>query len=83
MAELNGKNLGLAIGIIWGAVLLIATLISVPTGYAAAFLGAIGSIYPGYSITYLGAIIGLVYGFVDGFIGGFLVAWIYNKLENR
>ena len=83
MAELNAKNLGLTLGIIWGLALLIVTLISVPTGYGMAFLNIFDSIYPGYAITYVGAIIGLVYGFIDGFVGGFLIAWIYNKLENR
>ncbi|MBT4540009.1 bacteriophage holin [Candidatus Woesearchaeota archaeon] len=78
---LNAKSLGLAGGILWGVGLLILTLISVWTGYGAAFLNGVASIYPGYSIGYLGAVIGLVYGFVDAFIGLFVLAWLYNKLE--
>lgn len=83
MAELNAKNLGLTLGILWGLGLFLVTLISVFSGYGAAFLNVVASIYPGFKVTYLGAIIGLVYGFIDGFIGGWLIAWIYNKLENR
>jgi hypothetical protein len=78
---LNAKNLGLSGGILWGAVLFIITLISVPTGYASGFLSGIASIYPGYSITYLGSIVALIYGFIDGFIALFIIALIYNKLE--
>jgi hypothetical protein len=80
---LNAKNLGLAGGIVWGAVLFLVTIISVLTGYASGFLGIFTSLYPGYSITWLGSFIGLVYGFIDAFVGLWLFAWIYNKLESK
>jgi hypothetical protein len=79
--SLNPKAFGLTAGIIWGLVLLVITLISTNTGYAAMFLNTIGSIYPGYSITPLGSIIGLIYGFADACIGFYIFARIYNWLE--
>ena len=80
---LNAKNLGIAGGIVWGAAVLIVTLVSVGTGYGVAFLTLLASLYPGYSISVVGAVIGLIYGFIDAFIGLYIFAWIYNKLEAR
>jgi hypothetical protein len=80
---LNPKNLGLAGGILWGAVLFVTTLIAAGTGYAASFLDLIMSVYPGYAISLTGSFIGLAYGFLDGFIGLYIFAWLYNWLEKR
>ena len=81
--EVNAKNAGLAMGILWAVCLFVVTLISIWTGWAEGFLTLMGGVYPGYSIGYLGAVIGAVYGFVDGFVGMWLLAWLYNKLEAR
>jgi len=80
---LNAKNFALAGGILWGAAMLILTLISVATGYGDAFLTLIATVYPGYSISVVGSILGLVYGFIDAFIGLYIFAWLYNWLEKR
>ncbi len=73
---------GLAGGIVWGGAMFLATLISVfAGGYASDFLSMMASIYPGYSITVMGSLIGLVYGFIDLFIAFFLIAWLYNLFE--
>ena len=68
-------------GIIWGGTLFLTTLVSTQTGYASKFLLAIGSIYPGYSITILGSFIGLVYGFLDMYVGMYIIAWVYSKVK--
>jgi hypothetical protein len=47
------------------------------------FANMMAGIYPGYSISYAGSVIGLVYGFVDGFIALYVLAWLYNKFENK
>lgn len=78
---LNPKKLGIAGGILWSICLFICTILAMYTGYAKEFLNIMISIYPGYSISWFGSIIGLVYGFFDAFIGLFLLAWIYNKLN--
>ena len=80
---LNAKSFGLAGGILWGALILIITLIATNTNYGAEFLNLLASIYPGYKITYLGSIIGLIYGFIDGFVGCYIFAWLYNKFEKK
>ncbi len=80
---LNAKNFGLAGGILWGAVMLVFTLISLWTGYSAGFMSLWTSLYPGYSISLVGALVGLVYGFIDAFVGLYLFALLYNWLEKR
>ena len=80
---LNAKNFGLAGGIIWGAGMLITTLISQATGWAAGFLNIMATVYPGYTISGVGSIVGFVYGFIDAFIGLYIFAWLYNWLGRR
>ncbi|VVB87824.1 Uncharacterised protein [uncultured archaeon] len=80
---LNPKAFGLTAGIIWGLVILVFTPVSMSTGYATTFLNIIVSIYPGYSISPLGSIIGLIYGFADASIGFYIFARIYNWLETK
>ena len=78
---LNAKNLGIAGGVLWGVMIFLMTLASVQWGYGTAFLDVWVSVYPGYTITWVGSIIGLVYGFIDGFIALFVVGYVYNWLE--
>jgi hypothetical protein len=78
--KLNIKAFGLTCGILWGLAVLLSTywiIISCSPGNTLALLN---KFYFGYSVSWLGGIIGLIWGFVDGFIGGALFAWLYNKL---
>jgi hypothetical protein len=73
--------LGIAIGFVWGGALFITTWLSYLTGYGKFFLIAIPqSLYPGYTISPSGSLLGLIYAFIDGFISGALIGWIYNKV---
>ncbi len=78
--KLNAVSLGVAGGILWGAMMLILTWICMANGYASMWLEVMSSVYPGYSISFAGSIIGLLYGFADGFIGLFILGWLYNQL---
>lgn len=79
--KLKPVALGIALGIVWGGSLFITTWISYYTGYGRLFLEVLAqSIYPGYTITPLGSLLGLIYGFLDGFISGAIIGWIYNKI---
>jgi hypothetical protein len=80
---LNAKNFGLAGGILWGLSLFLMTLLAHLTGYGTPFLRLLESVYPGYSLSLGGALLGLIYGFIDGFVGLFLLAWLYNWLNRR
>ena len=82
--KLNPAALGLSLGILWGVILFLTTWLSYFTGYGSLFLRTLaGSIYPGYSISPAGSILGLLYGFADLFITGALAGWLYNRISAR
>ena len=76
--ELSPYGLGLSLSIIWGLCVFLSTLVSY-FFLNGRFGWILASIYPGYTVTPLGAVGGLLYGLIDGFILGALVAWLYNK----
>jgi len=73
-------RLGLAGGLIWGITVFVVTLISLANGYAVDFLMILASVYPGYSISVNGSLLGFLYGFADAFVGLFILGWVYNLL---
>lgn len=79
--KLRPVALGVALGSVWGISLFVTTWISYYTGYGRLFLEVLAqSIYPGYSITPFGSLLGLLYGFADGFVSAALIGYIYNKV---
>ena len=78
--KLNVKALGLSIGIVWAAAILLATLWIIVIGGEGKTLMKLSNFYFGYSVSIIGAIVGMVWGFIDGFIAGVLIAWLYNKV---
>lgn len=80
-AKIHAIKLGLAAGIIWGVSLFALTIICIHTGYAEGLLNALADLYPGYSITYVGALVGGLIGFADAGICFFLLAWLYNQFN--
>jgi hypothetical protein len=79
--KLKPFALGLSLGLVWGGVLFVTTWLSFFSGYGKLFLDTLAvSIYPGYSISPWGSVLGLFYGFADLLIMGTLVGWIYNKI---
>lgn len=81
--KLNTKAFGLSIGIVWGISVFLLTIWSLVMGYEGKTLEKLSKVYLGFSVSYLGAVIGLIWGFIDGFIGGAVVAWLYNKFSKE
>jgi hypothetical protein len=79
---LSAKRLGIAGGILWGVMMFVMTLANIWFGYGTMWLALMADIYPGYEVTYIGSIVGLVYGFLDGFVGLFIIGWLYNKISD-
>jgi len=75
--KLRVRAFGLAVGIVGGFGIFVATLWAAARGTGKT-LEMLIPVFYGYSISFSGAIMGLIWGFVDGFICGALVAWIYN-----
>ena len=73
---------GIAIGLLAGLGLMIATLWLVVLGgpNPGPHLSLLSIYLPGYKVTWLGGIIGFVYAFAGGYVFGRAVASIYNRL---
>lgn len=74
-ATAGGKVTGLMV-----ALSTIAGIYGIMGGFPI-FNALIADIYRtlGYSVSWLGALLGLIYGFIDGFVFFGLMAWFYNK----
>lgn len=77
----NVRQVALAGGILWGGTVFLLTLANVIWGYGTAFLKVWMSIYPGFTLTLGGSIIGLIYGFFDMYIGIYIINWVYNAVK--
>jgi len=77
--KINTKALAISAGITWGLAIFLLTVWFLVMGYNGNLLAKLGSIYLGYSVSWVGTIIGFVYGFADGLIGGALLGYLYNK----
>lgn len=74
---LRKRALGLSLGVVWGLTVFAATIWANIRG-GGATLRVLDAFYLGFSISYPGAVIGLVWGFVNGFVWGVLIASFYN-----
>jgi len=89
---LNSKVLGLVLGFLLGLIIFVATnwlLIKGPeTGpdgvsVIGPNLELLGQFFIGYTVSFIGSIVGFLYGFGLGTIAGAGVGIIYNALVNR
>jgi hypothetical protein len=82
LLKLNARAWGIAVGMLFGTGLFIATVFLVVKGgqTVGAHLSLIGEYLPGYSVTWGGAFIGFVYLFVIGYAVGRLIGGVYNAL---
>jgi len=80
--RLNAKVLGLALGLLFGLGIFIATnwLILKGGEPVGPHLQLISQYFLGYRVSFLGSFIGFAYGFAVGTLSGALIGWIYNKI---
>jgi hypothetical protein len=80
--RLNARAWGIAVGLLCGLGLFLATIVLVIKGgpNVGAHLNLLGQYFPGYRVTLVGSFIGFVYMFVLGYILGRLIGTVYNKL---
>jgi len=78
--RLNARAWGWAFGLLAGGGLLLATVILLIKGGPdpGAHLELLSVFLPGYSVSWLGALIGFVYLFVIGYGLGRLIGKVYN-----
>ncbi len=82
--RLNGNVLGIVLGLVAGLVIFAATNFLVIKGgeNVGQHLGLLGNFFYGYSVTFVGSLVGFFYGLLTGYIVGFLIGWIYNSIVN-
>lgn len=82
VVRLNGHVLGFVLGTIAALIIFVATnwLVLKGGGVVGPHLGLLDNFFIGYSVTFVGSIVGAVYGLVIGYIGGLLIGWIYNAI---
>jgi hypothetical protein len=81
-APMHRLGMGVAGGVVSGAMLFVMTMILVlKGGYPIGpTLGLLGHFFFGYSVTFGGAFIGFGWGFVSGFLLGWTFAVLHNVL---
>ncbi len=81
MLKLNAKALGLSLGIVWGAAMLILGLVNMHSMFGSGIMHGMSTLYIGYKPTIPGSIIGGIWGLFDAGIGGVIIAWLYNMFS--
>ncbi len=81
-AKLDKTALGIAVGVVFGLAVFIATisLVIKGGGLVGPNLKLLGQYFIGYTVTVKGSFVGLVYGFVFGFLLGWFTALLRNLL---
>ncbi len=77
-ARFDTVALGVGCGAALGLFLFLITARVVLSGAVIVNLGLLANYFPGYEISWLGSLEGLLYGFGVGFVGGWLFAFLHN-----
>lgn len=82
VARLRAGIMALVFGFCGGLGLFLATVWLVVQGgpNVGRHLGLLSNYFPGYSVSWTGALLGLIYGALLGGVIGYSLAWIYNRL---
>jgi hypothetical protein len=80
--KLRSGIMAVVFGMTSGMGLFLATIWLVIRGgpVVGPHLGLLGNYFPGYTVTWSGAVIGFFYAAAVGALIGWLVAWIYNLM---
>lgn len=77
--KLDAKAFAIASGVVWGIVVFLVTIVSL-LRHGGETLSKLEQVYPYYTVSFFGSIIGLVWGFVSMFVLGWVFISLYNKL---
>jgi len=81
--KLDIKAVALTGGLMGGGLILTTTWWLMLRGLHMGQPWLIGDIYPFYTVSLGGSVIGAIYGLVDGLILGAAGAWLYNTLVSK
>lgn len=74
---------GLSLGIFGGLLIAFYTILCAYTGYGIEVEMTFEALFPGYTLTLGGGIVGVVWMFSIGYLAGSTLAWMYNKLAKN
>ena len=79
-AKIDRAAFGVGVGAVLGLLILLATILVILKGGEADGLDLqlLSQYYPGYTVTFGGALLGLFYGFLSGFLLGWFIALLRN-----
>lgn len=82
LVRLNARAWGIAMGLLLGGGLFVATIVLVIKGgeNMGQHLQLLRVFLPGYSVSVVGSLVGFVYLFVLGYILGRFIGVVYNKM---
>jgi len=82
LLRLNARAWGIGMGLLLAVGLFLATNVLVIRGgeHVGQHLGLLSIYLPGYSVSFVGSLIGFVYAFVGGYGMGRVIGAVYNKL---
>ncbi|HSK18811.1 MAG TPA: hypothetical protein VK912_06705 [Longimicrobiales bacterium] len=77
--RINARAWGISTGLLLGLGVFLATNLLVVRGgvNVGQHLQLLGIYFPGYTVTFVGSLIGFVYAFVVGYGVGRIIGWIY------
>ena len=76
---LHKRCLGVAVGVVFGAIVFVATLVHIQRSPGEPYpLILLQNYFLEYSVTYMGALIGLAWGYWVGFVVGWFFAFARN-----
>lgn len=79
--NINTKAVTLTLGIVWALYLLVISITAIITDtYAHNVVQFIATIYPDYSLSFMGIVYGVFWAFFDGAIFGFVFSIVYNQV---
>lgn len=85
IVRLRSRVMAIVFAMVGGAGLFLATgwLVARRGVDVGLHLGLLSNYFPGYAVTWPGAVVGFIYGALTGGIVGWSVAWVYNQVVDR
>ena len=77
-APLDKRALGVACGVVSGLLVFVVTALEIGTHPVHSNLALLGQFFWGYTVSWKGAVVGLLWGGVAGFLAGWIVAFVRN-----